>query len=187
MIVLAQHPATPDHPAPAEVRSVEVTDAAFAPSGLVVAPGTAVTWRNNGRQRHSATADGGAFASPTLSPGDRFTVAAPATAGVYVYGCRFHSYMRGTVTVSMLSLAAPGPWASAVARPWPGRSPARRRAPWCTSSAASRAPGRRWAPPPPTRPAPTGSRARRSPPAPRSARSSATPSARASAPSSCPR
>jgi plastocyanin len=109
VIVLAQHPATPGHPAPAEVRTVEVTDAAFGPSGLVVAPGTDVTWRNNGRQRHSATADGGAFASPTLSPGDRFTVAAPATAGVYAYGCRFHSYMRGTVTVSMLSLAAPRP------------------------------------------------------------------------------
>jgi plastocyanin len=107
MIALAQHPVPPDHPVPAAVRTVEVTDAAFAPNGLVVAPGTGVTWRNDGRQRHTATADGGAFGSPTLNPGDRFTVAAPATPGVYAYGCRFHSYMRGTVTVSLLSLAPP--------------------------------------------------------------------------------
>ena len=70
MIVLAQHPATPDVPASAIVRTVAISDAGFSPSALVVAPGTTVTWTNGGRTRHSATADGGAFHSPTLIPGD---------------------------------------------------------------------------------------------------------------------
>jgi plastocyanin len=108
VIVLAQHPATPAAPV-AAVRTVAISDAGFAPAALVVAPGTTVTWTNGGRTRHTVTADGGAFGSPTLIPGDRFTVAAPAAPGVYAYHCTFHAFMRGTVTVSLVSLAAPAP------------------------------------------------------------------------------
>ena len=107
MIVLAQHPATPD--LPAAVRTVAIVETGYQPSALVVAPGTTVTWRNEGRSRHSVTADAGAFDSPALIPGDRFTLSAPATAGVYAYHCRFHAYMHGTLTVSLVSLATPGP------------------------------------------------------------------------------
>lgn len=109
MIVVAQHPATPDVPVAAVVRTVAISDVGFSPSALVVAPGTTVTWTNGGRTRHTTSADGGAWGSPTLVPGDRFTVAAPSTPGVYAYHCRFHSYMSGTVTVSLVSLAAPPP------------------------------------------------------------------------------
>ena len=112
MIVLAQHPAMPVDPAPAtapEVRFVAIEDSGFSPSALVVAPGTTVRWSNGGRTRHTVTADGGAFGSRTMIPGDRFTVDAPTAPGVYAYGCSFHSYMRGTVTVSLLSLSAPRP------------------------------------------------------------------------------
>ena len=108
VIVAHQHPATPDGPV-AAVRSVAVSDATFSPNALVVAPGTTVTWHNDGGNRHSVTADGDAFDSPTLVPGDRFTVGAPATPGVYAYHCRFHSFMRGTLTVSLVSLASPMP------------------------------------------------------------------------------
>ncbi len=109
MIVLAQHPATPDVPVAVAVRTVAIADSGFSPGALVVAPGTTVTWTNGGRNRHTVTADGGAFGSPTLIPGDRFTVAAPTTPGVYAYHCNFHSYMRGTMTVSLVSLTAPAP------------------------------------------------------------------------------
>ncbi|HMN98146.1 MAG TPA: cupredoxin domain-containing protein [Miltoncostaeaceae bacterium] len=108
MIALAQHPATPDVPA-AAVRTVAISDAGYAPSAVVVAPGTTVTWTQGGRTRHTVTADGGAFHSPTLIPGDRFTVAAPTAPGVYAYHCTFHAFMRGTVTVSLVSLAVPPP------------------------------------------------------------------------------
>ena len=50
---------------------------------MVVAPGTEVMWHNGGRNRHTVTADGGAFGSPTLIPGDDFTISAPTTPGVY--------------------------------------------------------------------------------------------------------
>lgn len=109
MMIAAQHPATPSAPATAVVRTVGINDAGFVPSGLVVAPGTTITWTNGGRTRHTVTADDGAFGSGILIPGDRFTIATPTTPGVYAYGCRIHAFMRGTVTVSLVSLAAPSP------------------------------------------------------------------------------
>ncbi|MGE0027709.1 MAG: cupredoxin domain-containing protein [Thermoleophilia bacterium] len=109
MIVLAQHPAMPDVPVAAAVRTVVITDAGFSPSAVVVAPGTTVTWNQAGRTRHTVTAAGGAFHSPTLIPGDKFTISAPGTPGVYAYHCQFHAFMRGTVTVSLVSLAVPAP------------------------------------------------------------------------------
>jgi len=109
MIALAPHPATPAVPTTAVVRTVAISDVGFSPGALVVAPGTTIAWANGGRTRHTATADGGAFRSPVLVPGDRFAVAAPAVPGVYAYGCTLHDFMRGTVTVSMVSLATPAP------------------------------------------------------------------------------
>ena len=103
-MIAHQHPA----PAvPAAVRTVAITDAAVVPNSVVVAPDTDVTWHNDGRNRHTVTANGGGFGSSVLLPGDRFTVSAPATPGVYAYHCRFHSYIRGTLTVSVVSLATP--------------------------------------------------------------------------------
>lgn len=109
MMIAAQHPAMPTVPSAGVVRTVAIADSGFSPVGLVVAPGTTVTWTNGGRNRHTVTSDTGAFGSQVLIPGDKFTVAAPTTPGVYAYHCNFHSYMRGTITVSLLSLAAPAP------------------------------------------------------------------------------
>ena len=105
MIVAHQHPPMPA--APAAVRTVEIVDTGYAPSAAVVAPGTTVTWRSDGRNLHTVTADEGAFDSPILVPGGRFTIEAPAAAGVYAYHCRIHSFMRGTLTVSLVSLTTP--------------------------------------------------------------------------------
>ena len=92
-----------------DVRAVSITDQAVAPPDLVVAAATKVVWRNRGRNRHTVTADDGRFGSGTLFSGDTFTVRAPTAPGVYAYHCIFHNYIRGTVTVSPLSLAAPAP------------------------------------------------------------------------------
>ncbi len=108
MIALAAHPALPTGPAPA-VRTVSITDLTVVPNALVVAPSTEVTWQNYGRNRHTVTADAGAFGSGTLFTGDEFTISAPAAPGVYAYHCRFHNYIRGTLTVSLVALTAPGP------------------------------------------------------------------------------
>lgn len=108
MIVLAAHAPLPTGPAPV-VRTAAITDLTVVPNALVVAPSTEVMWTNTGRNRHTVTADGGAFGSGTLIPGDDFTISAPATPGVYDYHCRFHSYIRGTLTVSLVALTVPGP------------------------------------------------------------------------------
>lgn len=94
---------------PAITRSVQVIDFGYAPAALVVAPGTEVTWTNAGRTLHTVTADQGAFGSRPLTPGARFAIAAPQTPGVYAYHCTFHSYMRGSLTVSLVTLTAPAP------------------------------------------------------------------------------
>ena len=105
-MIAHQHP-VPD--VPAAVRTVAITDVTVVPNSVVVPPGTNVTWHNDGRNRHTVTADGGAFGSGVLVPGDQFTLSAPAAPGVYAYHCRFHSFIRGTLTVSLVSLATPAP------------------------------------------------------------------------------
>lgn len=108
MIALAAHPAISTTPA-ATVRTVSITDHTVIPGALVVAPSTEVVWHNHGHNRHTVTADDGSFGSAPLFTGDRFTINAPARPGVYGYHCIFHSYIRGTLTVSPVSLATPGP------------------------------------------------------------------------------
>ena len=91
------------------MRRVSITDAAVIPAGLVVAPGAEVVWLNRGRNRHTVTADDGAFGSAVLFTGDHFAINAPARPGVYGYHCLFHSYIRGALTVSPVRLATPEP------------------------------------------------------------------------------
>ena len=108
MIAHAAHPALPTGPV-AAVRTVAISDAAVIPNALVVAPATEVMWHNDGRNRHNITADDGSFVSRTLLTGDEFAISAPAAAGVYAYHCTFHSYIRGTLTVSLVALTTPEP------------------------------------------------------------------------------
>lgn len=107
MIALHAHPSLPT--TPTAVRTVSISDRNVTPGALVVAPATEVMWHNDGRNRHTVTADDGTFDSPTLLTGDDFTISAPAAPGVYAYHCRFHSFIRGTLTVSLVGLTAPDP------------------------------------------------------------------------------
>lgn len=91
---------------PALVRRVTITDDGVIPGALIVFPSEAVVWRNGGRNRHTVTADSGLFGSSTLIPGDTFRIIVPARPGDYAYHCIFHAYIRGTLSVSSLRLAA---------------------------------------------------------------------------------
>jgi plastocyanin len=71
---------------------------AFQPGELRVAPGERVTWVNCDEVAHTSTADGGAWASPLLSPGDAFTQVFE-TAGEFAYHCEPHPFMTGLVIV----------------------------------------------------------------------------------------
>src|SRR5205807_1221028 len=74
---------------------------------LVDAPGTRNVWTNVGRKRHTVTADTGSFDSGTLLPGETFSYVVPMSVGSFTYHCRFHQYIRGSVTVSVVKLNAP--------------------------------------------------------------------------------
>lgn len=107
-MIVAQHMEPPAAPA-VGARAAAITDVTVIPNSLVVPPSTRVTWRNAGRNRHTTTADGGQWDSGSLSPGHEFTITAPETPGVYAYHCTFHSYIRGTLTVSLVALETPAP------------------------------------------------------------------------------
>ena len=87
----------------AATRSVSITDNAFSPRELHVQVGDTVAWTNNGASIHDVVADEGAFGSPDLSPGSRFSYTFD-NSGVFYYHCSFHgaprSGMWGVIVVS---------------------------------------------------------------------------------------
>ncbi|HMN98327.1 MAG TPA: cupredoxin domain-containing protein [Miltoncostaeaceae bacterium] len=87
--------------------AVTINDAGYSPAEMVVAPGQNVVFTSTGVNPHTVTSDTGAFDSGTLNKNGRFELAAPAATGVYSYHCTFHAFMRGTVTVSTLTLTGP--------------------------------------------------------------------------------
>jgi plastocyanin len=87
-------------PAGPDTAFVTIRDFAFHPAALTVAEGTTVIWVNcevdEGIPGHTTTSD--AWDSPTLTPGQSFSVV-PA-AGTHAYHCRPHPFMEGSVTVT---------------------------------------------------------------------------------------
>ena len=84
--------------------SVSITDNLFTQKNITIAPGTKVTWTNNGAMSHNVTADNSSFTSGTLAPGQNYSTTF-TLAGSYPYYCSFHGAaggvgMSGTVTVS---------------------------------------------------------------------------------------
>jgi plastocyanin len=87
--------------------AVTINDAGYVPGDMVVAPGQQVKFTNTGVNPHTVTSDTAAFDSGTLNKGNAFDLAAPAAPGVYTYHCTFHLFMRGSLTVSTLTLTGP--------------------------------------------------------------------------------
>jgi plastocyanin len=71
---------------------------AFGPSEVRVRPGERVTWINCDEDGHTSTADGGAWESPLLAPGDAFTHTFESP-GEFAYHCEPHPFMTGRVIV----------------------------------------------------------------------------------------
>ena len=79
--------------------TVSIQDFFFEPDQLTVAPGTTVTWVNDGEQPHTSTADDGMWDSGTLQPGESFSFTFDDP-GDYSYFCEIHPDMTASVKVS---------------------------------------------------------------------------------------
>ena len=79
---------------------VAIKDLAFRPDSISVPAGATVTWVNcdEGVEPHTTTSDGGAWDSPELSVGNRFSHTFPAP-GAFPYHCTPHPFMLGKVIV----------------------------------------------------------------------------------------
>ena len=80
--------------------AVSIHNFAFGPQSITVHVGTTVSWTNQDPQptHHTASADGGAFTTGPLAPGQSgaFTFTNP---GRYAYHCAIHTYMTGVIVV----------------------------------------------------------------------------------------
>src|ERR1051326_7166815 len=72
----------------------------YAPGIRQVAPGTWVTWSNNGQDEHTVTAVDGSFDSQNLDPSDGFSWYFDQAGTQYEYLCTLHPWMKGTIIVS---------------------------------------------------------------------------------------
>jgi plastocyanin len=83
--------------------TVSIQDFSFDPGQITVAPGTTVTWVNDGQAPHTVTStDGKDLDSATLQPGDTysFTFEDGDAGETYAYQCTIHPEMTGSVNVS---------------------------------------------------------------------------------------
>lgn len=105
--VLVLAAAAPD--ALAATRTVEIRAAGFVPARVTIALDDRVTWVNRDTRNHQVVADSGAFASPILRPGRRYTFTFRA-AGTFRYRDALEPAERGTIVVQgpppSVSLAA---------------------------------------------------------------------------------
>lgn len=74
---------------------VRITNFAFEPANLIVAPGDTVTFINDDNAPHTATSSGD-FDTGRLDRGDRATVTISG-AGRFNYRCTFHPMMKGSI------------------------------------------------------------------------------------------
>ena len=100
-------PAESATPAPNSTITVDISNHAFNPAQLNVAPGTTVTFVNNDTEPHTATADNGVFDTGVLEPGSSFDVFFDGS-GTVAYHCELHPDMQGSIVVGPASEAAGG-------------------------------------------------------------------------------
>ena len=84
--------------APAKVQRAAISNFAFAPQVIVVAPGTTVTWSNADEDPHTVVATDKSFHSAAMDTDESysFTFTKP---GEYAYFCSLHPHMTGKVIV----------------------------------------------------------------------------------------
>jgi plastocyanin len=81
----------------------------YAPGTRTVAPGTWVTWSNDGQDAHTVTALDGSFDSGDLDPSEGFSWYFDQP-GTFTYLCALHPWMTGKIVVGDgIPVATPEP------------------------------------------------------------------------------
>ena len=79
-------------------QAVEIAEFLYEPEATTVAAGTTLTWTNQDKAPHTATARDESFDTGTLKKGDSAEVTLDEP-GTYDYYCRFHQFMNATIKV----------------------------------------------------------------------------------------
>jgi plastocyanin len=79
--------------------TIVISNFAYGPSSLTVAPGTKITVMNKDQAPHTVTANDKSFDTGTISGGQQGEMTAPTKPGTYPYTCTIHQYMTGTLIV----------------------------------------------------------------------------------------
>lgn len=90
-------PPKPRGPSPTTA-SVSIAGFTFGPAEVTVSVGDTVAWVNGDPLPHTTTADSGAWSSPEMARGQRFTFV-PKQAGRFPYHCAAHPVMRAVIVV----------------------------------------------------------------------------------------
>jgi plastocyanin len=100
----AQSPTTPT-PTSGPAADVTITivgmngSNSYSPNPVTVRVGQTVSWKNSDSLAHTATADGGAFNTGSISAGGTSAPITMTTAGSHPYHCTPHPTMLGTLVV----------------------------------------------------------------------------------------
>lgn len=85
--------------APAIKGQVLIKQNTFMPDSMTVKVGDTVTWVNQESYAHNVIGDNGAFMSPKLATGEKYSFTF-TKAGTFTYICSIHPFMHGTIIVS---------------------------------------------------------------------------------------
>jgi plastocyanin len=80
--------------------TIVISNFAYAPASLSVAPGTKITVVNQDRAPHTVTARDKSFDTGTIVGGQRGEFTAPSSPGTHPYICTIHPYMTGVLIVA---------------------------------------------------------------------------------------
>lgn len=115
-------------PAPsarAEGVGVNAIDNSFSPASITIDVGDTITWSNTGDNPHTTTSGqrgvsgSGSLWEQTLNLGISSSAVSFDTAGTFLYFCKFHQGMDGTVTVQAAATATPTQQPTATPTPEP--------------------------------------------------------------------
>lgn len=87
----------------ATIISCSTATACYSPNPIRITAGSSVVWTNNHDFAHTATSDSGAWDTGSIPAGGSSGAITFNTPGTFIYHCRFHADMHGTIIVAAVT------------------------------------------------------------------------------------